>query len=82
MLFECPRYPHIRVRYEQSLFTAFGGISHQTPRSMIIQGKMSAFMNQDPKQITNYKLAPIRGARNGANLGSMGTQINTHPNHQ
>ena len=53
MLFECPRYHHIRVRYEQSLFTAFGGIS-QTPRSMIIQGKMSAFMNQDPKQVAAF----------------------------
>ena len=53
ILFECPRYHHIRVRYEQSLFTAFGGIS-QTPRSMIIQGKMSAFMNQDPKQVAAF----------------------------
>lgn len=53
MLFECPRYHRIRAKYEQSLFAKFGGVA-QAPRIMTTPGKMSAFMNQEPRQVAAF----------------------------
>ena len=47
MLFECPAYHRIRLKYETALFSKFGGVS-RVARSMKFPGKVSAFMDQEP----------------------------------
>jgi hypothetical protein len=50
VLLECPTYHQIRLKYEHTLFAGFGGVS-QLAKSVRLPGKMSAFLNQDPKQV-------------------------------
>ena len=42
VLFECPVYHRIRLKYENALFSKFGGVS-RVARSMKFPGKVSAF---------------------------------------
>jgi hypothetical protein len=53
VLFECPTYHHIRLKYEHTLFAAFGGVS-RVAKSVRLPGKMSAFLNQDPRQVAAF----------------------------
>jgi hypothetical protein len=53
VLFECPTYHHIKLKYEHTLFAAFGGVS-QVAKSVRLPGKMSAFLNQDPRQVAAF----------------------------
>jgi hypothetical protein len=53
VLFECPKYHHIREKYAEALFSSFGGLS-QVARSMRAPGKVSAFMNQNPRKIAAF----------------------------
>ena len=53
VLFECPTYHHIRLKYEEALFTNFGGVS-RAARSMRPSGKVSAFMNQNPRKVAAF----------------------------
>jgi hypothetical protein len=53
VLFECPTYHHSRLKYEHTLFAGFGGVS-QVAKSVRLPGKMSAFLNQDPKQVAAF----------------------------
>jgi hypothetical protein len=53
VLFECPTYHHIRLTCEHTLFAGFGGVS-QVAKSVRLPGKMSAFLNQDPKQVAAF----------------------------
>ena len=53
LLFECPAYHRIRLKYETALFSKFGGVS-RVARSMKFPGKVSAFMDQEPRN-TNTK---------------------------
>ena len=48
MLFECPAYHRIRLKYETALFSKFGGVS-RVARSMKFSGKVTAFMDQEPR---------------------------------
>jgi hypothetical protein len=43
VLFECPVYHHIRLKYEDALFTDFGGFA-RVSRVMKTPWKVSAFM--------------------------------------
>ena len=49
-LFECPAYHRIRSKYEGALFSKFGGVS-RVARSMKLPGKVSPFMDQDPRKV-------------------------------
>ena len=53
VLFECPTYHHIRLKYEEALFSNFGGVS-RAARSMRPSGKVSAFMNQNPRKVAAF----------------------------
>jgi hypothetical protein len=50
MLFECPIYHHIRLKYEDAFFTDFGGVS-RVSRVMKTPGKVNAFMKQEPQKV-------------------------------
>jgi hypothetical protein len=41
------------LKYEHTLFTGFGGVS-QVAKSVRLPGNMSAFLNQDPKQVAAF----------------------------
>jgi hypothetical protein len=51
VLFECPTIA--RLKYEHSLFAGFGGVS-EVAKSVRLPGKMSAFLNQDPRQVAAF----------------------------
>ena len=53
VLFECPTYHHIRLKYEEALFSNFGGVS-RAARSMRPSGQVSAFMNQNPRKVAAF----------------------------
>jgi hypothetical protein len=53
VLFECPRYHHIRLKYESSLFARFGGVTG-VARSMATPGRVRSFMDQEPRKIAAY----------------------------
>ena len=53
VLFECPTYHHIRLKYEEALFSNFGGVS-RAARSMRPSGKVSAFINQNPRKVAAF----------------------------
>ena len=53
LLFECPRYHHIRAQYDRTLFAHFGGAT-QAPRVMRAPGKMRQFMNQEPRYVAAF----------------------------
>ena len=53
MLFECPAYHRIRLKYETALFSKFGGVS-RVARSMKFPGKVSAFMTQEPRRVAAF----------------------------
>ena len=53
VLFECPTYHHIRLKHEEALFSNFGGVS-RAARSMRPSGKVSAFMNQNPRKVAAF----------------------------
>lgn len=53
LLFECPAYHHIRIKYESVLFAGFGGVS-RVSRTMRTPGKIKAFMEQDPKHVAAF----------------------------
>jgi hypothetical protein len=44
---------HIRLKYEHTLFAAFGGVS-RVAKSVTLPAKMSAFLNQDPRQVAAF----------------------------
>jgi hypothetical protein len=54
LLFECPTYHHIRLKYESALFTEFSGGVSRVSRTMRTPGKVSAFMEQDPKMVAAF----------------------------
>ena len=53
VLFECPAYHRIRLKYETALFSKFGGVS-RVARSMKFPGKVSAFMDQEPRKVAAF----------------------------
>jgi hypothetical protein len=53
VLFECPTYHRIRLKYEHTLFASFEGV-FQVAKSVRKPGIMSAFLNQDPKQVAAF----------------------------
>ena len=53
VLFECPTYHHIRLKYEEALFSNLGGVS-RAARSMRPSRKVSAFMNQNPRRVAAF----------------------------
>ena len=53
MLFECPAYHRIRLKYDNALFFKFGGVS-RVARSMEFPGKVSAFMDQEPRKVAAF----------------------------
>ena len=50
MLFECPAYHRTRLKYENASISKFGGVS-RVAGSMKFPGKVSAFMDQEPRKI-------------------------------
>jgi hypothetical protein len=50
VLFECPVYYHIRLKYEDALFTDFGGVS-RVSRVIEAPGKVSALLEQEPQTV-------------------------------
>ena len=53
MLFECPKYHRIRLKYEIALFFIIGGVS-RVARSVKFPGKVSAFMDQEPRKVAAF----------------------------
>ena len=89
VLFECPTYHHIRLKYEEALFSNFGGVS-RAARSMRPSGKVSAFMNQNPRKVAAFvsecldyrrfeasDLLPYATRETLEELGLVGYQIDT-----
>jgi hypothetical protein len=46
-------YHHIRLKYEDALFTDFGGVA-RVSRVMKTPGKLSAFMEQEPQNVAAF----------------------------
>ena len=89
VLFECPTYHHIRLKYEEALFSNFGGVS-RAAQSMRPSGKVSAFMNQNPRKVAAFvsecldyrrfeasDLLPYATRETLEELGLVGYQIDT-----
>ena len=89
VLFECPTYHQIRLKYEEALFSNFGGVS-RAARSMRPSGKVSAFMNQNPRKVAAFvsecldyrrfeasDLLPYATRETLEELGLVGYQIDT-----
>jgi hypothetical protein len=89
VLFECPTYHHIRKKYEDALFLNFGGVS-RSARSMRPPGKVSAFMNQNPRKVAAFvsecldyrrfeapDLLPYATRETLEELGLVGYQVDT-----
>jgi hypothetical protein len=53
LLFECPRYHHIRLKYERDLFADFWGATG-VARVMTGPGKVQTFMEQEPRKVAAY----------------------------
>ena len=53
LLYECPAYHRIRLKYENALFSKLGGVSRGA-RSIKFPGKVSAFMDQEPKEVAAF----------------------------
>ena len=49
----CPAYHRIGLKYEDALFSKFGGVS-RVARPMKLPGKVSTFMNQDPRKVAAF----------------------------
>ena len=99
VLFECPTYHHIRLKYlkflfvclfyEEALFSNFGGVS-RAARSMRPSGKVSAFMNQNPRKVaafvsecldyTNYQLpdGPVKAGRRWGQRHPQGANLGSN----
>ena len=81
---------HIRLKYEEALFSNFGGVS-RAARSMRPSGKVSAFMNQNPRKVAAFvsecladyrrfeasDLLPYATRETLEELGLVGYQIDT-----
>jgi hypothetical protein len=55
VFFECPVYHHIRLKYENALFTDFGGVS-RVSRLIETPGKVSAIMEKEPQKVAQLAL--------------------------
>ena len=60
VLFECPAYHRIRLKYETALFSKFGGVS-RVARSMKFPGKVTAFMDQEPRKVAAFVCVRVLG---------------------
>ena len=79
-----------RLKYEEALFSNFGGVS-RAARSMRPSGKVSAFMNQNPRKVAAFvslecldyrrfeasDLLPYATRETLEELGLVGYQIDT-----
>lgn len=48
LLFECPAYHHIRLKYKDDLFAEYGGIERAASTMKHVPGKLREFMDQEP----------------------------------
>jgi len=53
LLFECPTYHHIRLKYDSDLFPNSGVVS-RAKRIMRTPGKVIAYVEQDPKKVAAF----------------------------